>query len=262
MLNFSTSMPYEIQSYANEKHQEVSDRKDRINTAENELIRLFFEQRNTGFFVDIGANHPFLTSKTYHLEESGWKGLLIEPIPACCDQLRKHRPGSEVVQVACDAPDQVGEKDFYVLSDFAHSSLDPESLSHSSSIQEVIQIQTRTLNSILEEKNPPQIDFISIDVEGCQLNVLKGFDLNRYRPRLLFVEDHLRDLETHSYLTKQGYRLAKRTVRNNWYIPADEKMELTCPKEDRLLWQRLHVHPYFRALRARWRSAVRKPAAA
>ena len=80
----------------------------------------------------------------------------------------------------------------------------------------------RTLDEILEQAGAPTpIDFVSIDVEGHEVEVLSGFDLARWRPRLLLVEDHVTNLATHRYLTRAGYRLIRRTGPNGWYVPQD-----------------------------------------
>jgi hypothetical protein len=79
-----------------------------------------------------------------------------------------------------------------------------------------------TLDSLLNKVNPARVDFLSIDTEGTELDVLLGFDLARHRPRLILIEDKLYHLTKHRYLTQQGYKLVKRTMLNNWYVPALE----------------------------------------
>ena len=76
------------------------------------------------------------------------------------------------------------------------------------------------LDDILVETGAPtSIDFVSIDVEGHEVEILRGFDLARWRPRLLLVEDHVTDLPTHRFLTRAGYRLIQRTGLNGRYVP-------------------------------------------
>ena len=65
-----------------------------------ELVKSFFLKSKKGFFVDVGANDPKKDSQSYHLEQDGFTGLLIEPLPYCCDKLRKDRT-SKVIQLAC-----------------------------------------------------------------------------------------------------------------------------------------------------------------
>lgn len=90
-----------------------------------------------------------------------------------------------------------------------------------------VDVPVRTLDDILGEANAPRaIDFVSIDVEGHEVSVLRGFDLARWRPRLILIEDHLASLAIHRHLTGAGYRLIRRTGLNGWYVPRLDAPEL------------------------------------
>ncbi len=104
-----------------------------------------------------------------------------------------------------------------------HSSLRPGLAVASSVAHGTVKVPARTLDDILVEAGAPApIDFISIDVEGHEVEVLRGFDIARWRPRLMLVEDHVTSLATHRFLTRAGYRLIRRTGLNGWYVPADK----------------------------------------
>jgi hypothetical protein len=84
----------------------------------------------------------------------------------------------------------------------------------------VIEVPIRTLDSILTEAGTPeQFDFLSIDVEGHEIEVLRGFDIAWWRPQLILLEDHVADLARHRYLKAAGYRLIRRYENNGWYVP-------------------------------------------
>jgi Methyltransferase FkbM domain len=101
-----------------------------------------------------------------------------------------------------------------------HSSLKPKLAVTGVVAKNTIDVPIRTLDDILEEaKAPVPIDFVSIDVEGHEVEVLSGFDLMRWRPRLVLIEDHVTTLATHRCLTRAGYRLIRRTGLNGWYVP-------------------------------------------
>lgn len=90
------------------------------------------------------------------------------------------------------------------------------------SLERGVSVRTvaRTLDAILQEADAPApVDFASINVEGHEVEVLRGFDLARWRPRLLLVEDHVATLATHRFLSCAGYRLIRRTGLNGWYVP-------------------------------------------
>jgi FkbM family methyltransferase len=189
-----------------------------IDEQEQQLVQEFFGRR-TGFFVEVGANDPFASSQSWHLEQRGWRGILIEPQPQLAKQLARHRR-AKVVAAACSSPSNAGRRlSFYVAG--AMSSLDREKMAPGCEVEAVIEVPIRTLDDTLLEGGAPQsIDFVSIDVEGHELEVLRGFDVNRWRPRLILLEDHVGDLIKHRFMKSIGYRLVRRTGYNGWYVPA------------------------------------------
>jgi FkbM family methyltransferase len=246
-------MKYSLHRFARRHFPHVDEPKLRAQAAEQQLVRQFFGDLEAGFFVDVGASHPRDSSQSWHLEQAGWRGILVEPIPELCEELRRDRPRSITVQAACGAPEQRGRVEFHVADGYTRSALQRNAVSLTASFVRTDTVDLKTLDDILAEARPPKIDFVSIDVEGFQLSVLRGFDLQKYRPALLLVEDHLYDLKTHRYLARHGYRLAKRTVRNNWYVPRGTAFALTGPLERFLLWQKVWLRTPIRKLRMAWK---------
>ena len=192
-------------------------------TAEEALKAEFFGASRSGFFVEVGANEPQRGSQSWPLEQSGWTGILVEPQPDLVAQLRQRRK-ARVVAAACSSPENAGGAMTLYLSG-PHSSLRPELAVARSVSHGTIDVPTRTLDDILAEAEAPTpIDFVSIDVEGHEVEVLRGFDLARWRPRLILVEDHVTSLATHRYLSGAGYSLIRRTGLNGWYVPASEAL--------------------------------------
>lgn len=223
-------MNYRLRPFAAEHFAEITHRKLREHAGEERLVEMFLGvdgQAPPGVFIEVGANDPVQYSQSYHLEQHGWRGLLVEPIPELCERLRAQRPNSTVIQAACGSPQQVGMAQFHVAKAHGQSTLAPGEANVGVAFDRVMDVQVRTLDQIIDEAQLGRLDFISIDVEGVQMDVLQGFDLQRHRPRLLLMEDHLHDLKTHRYITSTGYRLVKRTGLNNWYIPAEDRCELT-----------------------------------
>jgi len=242
-------MQYELRQFARKHFPEISHRKQREHAGELKLVDLFFNESAEGHYVEVGANDPFRFSQTWYFEQKGWTGALVEPIPELCELLKEKRPNSTVVQVACGSPGQQGEADFNVGVDTGQSTLIAGAANVGIDFDRVVKVQVRTLDEVLDELKLPRLDFISIDVEGLQLQVLQGFDIQRHRPRLLLLEDHLHDLKSHRHLKAKGYRLVKRTSFNNWYIPADEPFTLTSPIERFALWRKLTLHTPLRAIK-------------
>lgn len=220
---------------------------------ENFLTWEFFNFRTEGYFVEVGANDPKAGSQTWLLERVGWTGLLIEPLPDKFDILREERPKSQVLQVAVSAPEKVGEQLFYISSDDVRSSLEKNVDDPNVVYEKKVKVQVMTLNHILDQAEAPPIDFLSIDVEGTELEVLKGLDLMRWKPKLILIEDKLYNLSKHHLLKNKGYKLAKRTNQNNWYVPRKKEFNLTTTWERVKLFRKVYLGLSFRKLRQRRR---------
>jgi FkbM family methyltransferase len=188
---------------------------------EDLLVWDYFQRRTQGFFVEVGANDPVALSQTYLLEQHNWEGILVEPQAACCQRLREVRKRSKVIQAACGPPEQRGKARFRVAADTVHSSLATQPAEQGVAFADTMEVDLVTLNDLLAASGNPKPDFVSIDVEGAELGVLQGFDLGRYHPALLLLEDHVEDLRLHSYLRAHDYKLVRRTGSNNWYIPRE-----------------------------------------
>jgi len=183
------------------------------------LIAAFFGGRQ-GYFVEVGANEPRERSQTWHLEQAGWTGVLIEPQPDLAAQLRAHRT-AKVFAVACSSPANA-DKTLSLHVAGPLSSLDRARMAPGASPETVIEVPVRTLDSVLTEAGAPVgFDFLSVDVEGHEIEVLRGFDIARWRPQLILLEDHVGDLSKHRYLKSAGYRIISRYENNGWYVPRE-----------------------------------------
>jgi FkbM family methyltransferase len=196
---------------------------------EQELVREFFRGARDGFFVEVGANRPRDASQTWHLEQLGWRGVLIEPQPDLAEDLR-HARSAQVFAVACSSPENAGRRMRLHVAG-ALSSLDRERMAPGAQAERVIDVPVRTLDEVLREARAPAgFDFLSIDVEGHELEVLGGFDFAHWRPRLLLLEDHVGSLEKHRFIRAAGYRLIRRVENNGWYVPRTDTTRIA-PQE-------------------------------
>lgn len=176
-----------------------------------------------GFFIEVGANDGYSQSNTYYLEKIlGWQGVLIEAIPELYDRCRRQRGKAHVYNcalVAQDYEEPTVEIHFANLMSVVEGArkfseaqakhiadgLKAQDLAESYSIK----VPARTLESILDElPSPLKIDFFSLDVEGYELNVLKGLNLEKYRPKYILVEATFFD-EVNSFLADR-YELVEK----------------------------------------------------
>lgn len=190
------------------------------------LWSLFCDKAEPGFFVDVGALDGLRFSNTYSFEQEGWKGICVEAHEKYFELLNKNRPNSICVHAAVSDHYQ-DEVNFYANSRGSLSTLDPtmedyfrKHFGKYFTGFEVQRVMMRTLNSILEElKVRVSIDLVSIDVEGHEIAVLRGFNLAKYRPQVLVIEsifdEKRREIEAH--LGEASYYKARELGGNIFY---------------------------------------------
>jgi FkbM family methyltransferase len=202
-------------------------------SSESELVHQFFAN-GRGYFVEVGANQPQIASQTWHLEQHGWSGVLIEPLPHLAEQLRRARR-ARVFAVACSSPDKAGrELPFFVAG--AGSSLERKGMRPGTRPSTTINVPVMSLDQVLQQAGAPKpIDFLSIDVEGHEIEALRGLDFNLWRPRLILMEDHVGNLSKHRFMKSRGYKLVRRTDLNGWYVPAESPVDFGWGERWRLL---------------------------
>jgi FkbM family methyltransferase len=163
-----------------------------------------------GFFVDIGAHHPYMISNTWFFYQRGWRGINVDPTPGVLADFTAHRPGDITLEVAIAAED--GEAD---LTFYGRSVKNTLAAAPAGADATTIRVPTLTLATLLDRHLPPgrHIDLMNIDAEGLDLVILRSNDWTRYRPEVLVVEDHSRTIdqvlagEIHGFLAATGYRL-------------------------------------------------------
>ena len=216
---------------------------------EKQLVWEFFGRKSEGFFVEVGANDPHSGSQTWLLEENGWRGVLVEPQAALCEKLRCERKHSRIFQVACSGPEREGEADLQIGAHDGISTLEQQVDSHGIRFIGTEHVKVTTLDKVLQEAGVGTIDFLSLDVEGHEIEVMRGFDFEKYRPSLILIEDGVRSLDKHCFLKRRGYRLVKRTTLNNWYIPRDQPFQMTFWLERLELFRKMYLGYPFRKIR-------------
>jgi FkbM family methyltransferase len=182
------------------------------------LVLKFFSGRENCTFLEAGANDPEVLSQTFLLEKNGWTGVLVEPVPSCCQRLREVRTGSQVFQNALGAPEDRGLLQLVIphgATELAHELKAGED----SAGDETFEAEFRTLNEVLEAAGIQKLTYLSLDLEGMEDRALRGFDFGRYQPELIIVEDRVNHLRTHRLLKRNGYKLVRRNGSNNWYVP-------------------------------------------
>lgn len=164
---------------------------------EDIILQEIFKGQKNGFYVDVGAYHPFAYSNTYLLYRSGWRGINIEPNPSQFPLFQKFRQKDTNLNFAISQ--NGGFASFMLHGTF--SGIDDTRSVFSTRFPSAprVQVETRRLDAVFDEflpANMSQIDLISIDCEGHELSILDSNDWSRYSPRILAIEDHAKGENT------------------------------------------------------------------
>ena len=154
------------------------------------ILNSIFKNKKKGFYIDVGCNHPIFNNNTYLLHKRGWIGINIDLDKDCIRLFNKFRKND--LNINCALSSKSTTKDLY----FYHNKSPLNTLNKNISnkqkakLQNVIKVNTKTLNEILtnENLNNKLIDVLCIDVEGHELDVIKGLDLNLYKPKIVVLE--------------------------------------------------------------------------
>ncbi len=165
------------------------------------------------FFVDIGAYDGTTSSNTLLFENNGWAGICVEPNHIAFEKLKSRK----CLKYNCCASDINGIVDYMIVYGYAEqlsgiyekyderhiARIKQQTNKHGGNF-EIIQIVSKTINLLLLENNITQIDYLSIDVEGGELSVLKGVDLGMVY--VISVENNGYNDEVRKYLENNNFR--------------------------------------------------------
>jgi FkbM family methyltransferase len=203
---------------------------------EDRWLNKYFAGRTNGFFVEVGAYDGMVLSNSYFFETIGWGGILVEPHPRKAQLCRENRPGSHVFECAAVASSKTTQIELLdVPAGEVYSTVAPTE-AHLQRLRDYgldsrrIVVSARTLDSILEEVNPSCLDFVSIDVEGAEIQVLQGFDIRRWNPRLVMVESMgPRPGAVRDYFRAHGYAYLHSVNINDIYRPVPKVLQAGGP---------------------------------
>jgi FkbM family methyltransferase len=192
-------------------------------------LDLVFGDQASGTYVDVGGGHPVADNVSFWFYLKGWRGLVVEPQQKLADAYAHIRPRDHIV--CCLAGRSDGETEFHVV-DRLHG--------FSSTVREhaagagnfgadfkTIRVPVRTLSGLIEEAGLRTIDFLKIDVEGAEAEVLAGVDLERFRPRVVLIEAVTPGSMTEAWgawepdLLRRGYRFVFFDRLNRFYVAQD-----------------------------------------
>jgi len=187
------------------------------------IIRDFFQDRRGGFFVDIGAATPIANSTTYYLEKHlGWTGIGVDALFEHHLTWQLERPRSEfLIHLVTDHSGTL--EAFYRSVHTPLSSVDEDREFMGQQLDsERLEVETITIDKILDDRGIEKIDFLSMDIEESEPAALAGFDIERFRPDLVCIEASPSVQEPIlAYFAKHGYERIDRYLERdqiNWYF--------------------------------------------
>ena len=185
------------------------------------ILNTYFKNNTTGIMVEVGAGWPEQHSQSKLFRDVGWRVVSFEPDPLLFGLHEKFK--HEIYQYAISDKTELN-KDFKVAYMSDDINVQPWSGFHTDVMAEQrknglqslevalqkavnIKVDYYCLNEILPKINVENFDYLSVDVEGWELEVLKGIDFKKYTPKVLLVENVLNNSEYNSYLSQFGYKL-------------------------------------------------------
>lgn len=160
---------------------------------EDVMLSNMFSRLRKGFFIDVGAHHPFRFSNTYFLYRRGWSGINIDALPGTKKLFEHYRPRDITIEIGVS--DVPGSLTYWSFEEPAYKTFEQDlaeerSTTEVSRLVEKKSIQALPLRDILSDyiHGSQPIDFLTVDVEGFDLKVLRSNDWNRYRPRIVLCE--------------------------------------------------------------------------
>ena len=185
-------------------------------------LKFFNRVSDCGYFVEVGVGNGIHLSNTYFFEkEFRWRGLLVEPNPSFHASIRETRSARLDTRAAFSSESDM--KEFVARSELS-GLRDAQYRDKRASVGSEIKVATTTLTRILEDNGAPEtINFMSIDTEGSELDILKGMDFSRYRVDFITVEHNFvpdKRSRIRQHLELQGYRCISTdaSLWDDWFV--------------------------------------------
>ena len=182
----------------------------------------YYSQKSDGYFVEIGAYDGVDLSNTYALELLGWKGICVEPLPSCYQTLIKNRT-CKTYNVAVDKSG--GHTLEFVVADMLSGDidrLDKSRVDREFGLSNRITVKTINITDLLDDAGAPNfIEFLSLDTEGSEYDILLGLDFNKYSFGYISVEHNYKEpvrTKIRELLQSQGYRFKGENKWDDEYV--------------------------------------------
>jgi len=212
---------------------------------------LAFAGQASGTYIDVGGGHPIADNVSFWFYERGWRGVVVEPQPELAALYQRLRPRDIVLRGLVGR--QRGDIDFHVVERLHGLSTTVEGLAHQAKAfgvgYQTVRMPVTTLAELCERHELGSIDFLKIDVEGAEGDVLFGGDWKRFRPKVIVAEavtpmasePSWQDWEP--FLIAQGYRFVLFDTLNRFYVAEEQPEIMARFPSERAPWHAVrHMH--------------------
>ena len=182
---------------------------------EDLFVNYFFQQKKKGFYVDIGCNLPKSRSTTYLLYKKGWDGIKVDISPRSIKLNEYIRPNDINLNISVGKNEDL--IDAYIFYDnCSMNTVDKKFKEYTKKVliksQAILKLKQLRLNTILQNNMINKIDYLNIDVEGHEYEVISGFNIKKYQPELVSIEIHDKNCpptnnKIYKYFIKNNYKL-------------------------------------------------------
>ena len=187
-------------------------------TAEDVILGIYLPEK-VGSYIDIGAGRPVSGSNTYGFYKRGWRGVCVDPISENCRLFRLFRPSDKILN--CLVGPDSKSIDFWEFEPYEYSTADQMVADRVIQVDGVRLLEKSSkailpLSQIASPTSPIEASLLSVDVEGFDLEVLKSNDWEKYRPRVICVEEWGSTLDD-SFKSEVGaFLISKNYQRKAW----------------------------------------------
>ena len=219
-------------------------------------LALAFAGQPTGFYIDIGAGHPVADNVSFWFYERGWQGIVVEPQSELAALYAKLRPRDVVSRSLVGR--ESGEADFHQVDRLHGLSTTREDVAQNvrayNADYQTLRLPVTTLAELCERLGVGAIDFLKIDVEGAESDVLLGGDWKRLRPKVIVAEavspmaSEPSWQEWEPFLLAQGYQFALFDTLNRFYVAQEHPDIMARFPRERAPWHDVrHMYEIGRA---------------
>lgn len=190
-MNLKDKVKRKINSLLSDAHAKISYSQ----CGEDLIVRFILNDlgKSAISYLDIGAHHPTYINNTALFYKTGSRGVSIEPDPFLFERIAAERPKDVNLNIGIGGQPITSEADFYILSEKTLNTFSKEEAERCVSygnkkIEKVVRLPLVPINEIIQQHFHPVPDFVSLDVEGYDIVILKSFDFEKYRPKVWCIE--------------------------------------------------------------------------